>query len=72
MLNNLEQGILPFTNNCQIYAKDRASGRDAQTAADILEKIAEVGNTQTAEEPHDFEDGNQSQLGLEEMDISST
>ena len=26
---------------CQIYAKERASGRDAQTAVDILEEIAE-------------------------------
>ena len=43
---------------CQIYAKDRASERDAQTATDIIEKIVEEGNPQTIEELHDFEDGN--------------
>ena len=47
-------------------------GNDAQTAIDILKEIVEKGNPQTVEELHDFEDGNQSQLGLEEMDISST
>ena len=53
---------------CQIYAKDRASGRDVQTAADILEEIEQEVNVAINE---DTEDGNQSNPGLEEMDISS-
>ena len=55
----------------QIYAKDRASRKDAQTVVDILDEIAEEVNQQTIEELHDFEDENNFQPALEEMDISS-
>ncbi|XVF59148.1 hypothetical protein PTKIN_Ptkin07bG0252500 [Pterospermum kingtungense] len=51
-----------------IYAKDRATGQDAQTAADILEDIALEENVEINE---GTEHENQFELGSDDMDISS-
>ncbi|XVF63723.1 hypothetical protein PTKIN_Ptkin09bG0108900 [Pterospermum kingtungense] len=52
----------------QIYAKDRATGQDAQTAADILEDIALEENAEINE---GTEHESQFEFGSDDIDISS-
>ncbi|KAK8344966.1 hypothetical protein V6Z11_A07G116200 [Gossypium hirsutum] len=56
-----------------IYAKDRATGKDAQTAADIIEEInaEDVVATNTHEEKNDFH-GSEVDVSLDDMDLSAT
>ncbi|KAH1131194.1 hypothetical protein J1N35_002572 [Gossypium stocksii] len=56
-----------------IYAKDRATGKDAQTAADIIEEInaEDVAATNTREERDDFH-GFEADVSLDDMDLSAT
>ncbi|XP_040955940.1 uncharacterized protein [Gossypium hirsutum] len=56
-----------------IYAKDRATGKDAQTAADIIEEIyvKDVATTNTHEERNDFH-GCKADVSLDDMDLSAT
>ncbi|KAK5818002.1 hypothetical protein PVK06_022932 [Gossypium arboreum] len=56
-----------------IYAKDRATGKDAQTAADIIEEInaEDVAATNTHEERNDFH-GSEADVSLDDMDLSAT
>ncbi|KAH1033665.1 hypothetical protein J1N35_045839 [Gossypium stocksii] len=56
-----------------IYAKDRATGKDAQTAADIIEEInaEDVAATNTREERDDFH-GSEADVSLDDMDLSAT
>ncbi|MFQ6636383.1 hypothetical protein Gotur_012485 [Gossypium turneri] len=56
-----------------IYAKDRATGKDAQIFIDIIEKI-DVGNvvtTNTREERNDFH-GCEADVSLVEMNLLTT
>ncbi|KAH1107022.1 hypothetical protein J1N35_010790 [Gossypium stocksii] len=56
-----------------IYAKDRATGKDAQTAVDIIEEIdvEDVAATNTNEERNDFH-GCEAHVSLDDMDLSAT
>ncbi|KAH1107545.1 hypothetical protein J1N35_011313 [Gossypium stocksii] len=56
-----------------IYAKDRATGKDAQTAADIIEEInaEDVVATNTHEERDNFH-GSEADVSLDDMDLSAT
>ncbi|XP_040963019.1 uncharacterized protein At2g29880-like [Gossypium hirsutum] len=56
-----------------IYAKDRATGKDAQTTADIIEEIdiEDVATTNTHEERNDFY-GCEADVSLDDMDLSAT
>ncbi|XP_052883577.1 uncharacterized protein LOC128292720 [Gossypium arboreum] len=56
-----------------IYAKDRATGKDAQTAADIIEEInvEDVAATNSHEERNDFH-GSEVDVSLDDMDLSAT
>ncbi|KHG16992.1 hypothetical protein F383_20963 [Gossypium arboreum] len=56
-----------------IYAKDRATRKDAQTAADIIEEIdvKDVAATNTHEERNDFH-GCEADVSLDDMDLSTT
>ncbi|KAK5839670.1 hypothetical protein PVK06_008496 [Gossypium arboreum] len=56
-----------------IYAKDRATGKDAQTAADIVEEInaEDVAATNTHEERNDFH-GSEADVSLDDMDLLAT
>ncbi|PPS11523.1 hypothetical protein GOBAR_AA09121 [Gossypium barbadense] len=56
-----------------IYAKDRATGKDAQIAADIIEEInaEDVAATNTHEERNDFH-GSEADVSLDDMDLSAT
>ncbi|MFQ6670488.1 hypothetical protein Gotur_035391 [Gossypium turneri] len=56
-----------------IYAKDRATGKDAQTAVDVIEEIdvEEVATTNTHEERNDFY-GCEADVSLDDMDLSAT
>ncbi|XP_017644266.1 uncharacterized protein LOC108484893 [Gossypium arboreum] len=56
-----------------IYTKDRATGKDAQTAADIIEEInaEDVTVTNTHEERNNFH-GSEANVSLDEMDLSAT
>ncbi|PPR96830.1 hypothetical protein GOBAR_AA23836 [Gossypium barbadense] len=56
-----------------IYAKDRATGKDVQTAADIIEEInaEDVTATNTHEERNDFH-GSEADVSLDDMDLSAT
>ncbi|KAK5836277.1 hypothetical protein PVK06_012051 [Gossypium arboreum] len=56
-----------------IYAKDRAIGKDAQTAADIIEEIdaEDVATTNTHEERNDF-CGCEADVSLDDLDLSGT
>ncbi|MBA0650187.1 hypothetical protein Goklo_017638 [Gossypium klotzschianum] len=53
-----------------IYAKDQATRRDAQTAADIIEEtdIEDVATTDTHEEKNDFH-GCEADIFLDDMDL---
>ncbi|MFQ6669715.1 hypothetical protein Gotur_034851, partial [Gossypium turneri] len=56
-----------------IYAKGRATGKDAQTAADIIEEIdvEDVATTNTHEERNDFY-GCKADDSLDDIDLSAT
>ncbi|PPS06707.1 hypothetical protein GOBAR_AA13937 [Gossypium barbadense] len=56
-----------------IYAKDRATGKDAQTVADIIEEInaEDVAATNTHEERNDFH-GSKADVSLDDMDLLAT
>ncbi|MFQ6652422.1 hypothetical protein Gotur_024296 [Gossypium turneri] len=56
-----------------IYAKDRATRKNAQTAADIIEEIdvEDVATTNTHEERNDFY-GFEAEVSLDDMDLSAT
>ncbi|XP_016726246.2 uncharacterized protein At2g29880 isoform X1 [Gossypium hirsutum] len=56
-----------------IYAKDRATGKDAQTAADIIEEInvEDVAAANSHEERNDFH-GSEADVSLDDMDLSAT
>ncbi|KAK5840557.1 hypothetical protein PVK06_009459 [Gossypium arboreum] len=56
-----------------IYAKDRATGKDAQTATDIIEEIdaEDVATTNTHEERNDLH-GCEADVSLDDMDLSGT
>ncbi|KAG8478542.1 hypothetical protein CXB51_028308 [Gossypium anomalum] len=56
-----------------IYAKDRATGKDAQTGADIIEEInvEDVAATNSHEERNDFH-GSEADVSLDDMDLSAT
>ncbi|PPD79862.1 hypothetical protein GOBAR_DD23202 [Gossypium barbadense] len=56
-----------------IYAKDRATGKDAQTVTDIIEEIdvEDVATTNIHEERNDFY-GCKADISLDDMDISAT
>ncbi|KAG8478688.1 hypothetical protein CXB51_028509 [Gossypium anomalum] len=56
-----------------IYAKDRATGKDAQTAANIIEEInvEDVAATNSHEERNDFH-GSEADVSLDDMDLSAT
>ncbi|KAG8502272.1 hypothetical protein CXB51_002178 [Gossypium anomalum] len=56
-----------------IYAKDRATGKDAQTAIDIIEEInvEDVAATNSHEERNDFH-GSEADVSLDDMDLSAT
>ncbi|KAH1082862.1 hypothetical protein J1N35_022623 [Gossypium stocksii] len=55
-----------------IYAKDRTTGKDAQTAADIIEEIdvEDVATTDTHEERNDLY-GCEADVSLDDMDLSA-
>ncbi|KAK5843061.1 hypothetical protein PVK06_005491 [Gossypium arboreum] len=56
-----------------IYAKDRATGKDAQTTTDIVEKInaEDVATTNNLEERNNYR-GCEDDVSLDEMDVSTT
>ncbi|XP_016692496.1 uncharacterized protein At2g29880-like isoform X2 [Gossypium hirsutum] len=56
-----------------IYAKDRATGKDAQTAVDIIEEInvEDVATTNIHEERNDFY-GCEANISLDDMNVSAT
>ncbi|MFQ6621619.1 hypothetical protein Gotur_002969 [Gossypium turneri] len=56
-----------------IYAKDRATGKDAQTAADVIEEInvEDVATTNINEERNDFY-GCEADVSLDDMDVFAT
>ncbi|KAG8481488.1 hypothetical protein CXB51_026338 [Gossypium anomalum] len=56
-----------------IYAKDRATGKDAQTVADIIKEInvEDVATTNTHEERNDFYRC-EADVSLDDMDLSGT
>ncbi|MBA0561063.1 hypothetical protein Golob_017918, partial [Gossypium lobatum] len=56
-----------------IYTKDRVIGKDAQTAADIVEEIdvEDVATTDTHGERNDFH-GCEVDISLDDMDLSAT
>ncbi|KHG09315.1 hypothetical protein F383_16169 [Gossypium arboreum] len=56
-----------------IYAKDRATGNDAQTTADIIEEInaEDVAATNTHEERNYFH-GSEADVSLDDVDLSAT
>ncbi|XP_016675754.1 uncharacterized protein At2g29880 isoform X2 [Gossypium hirsutum] len=64
----------PYYNQLiAIYAKDRATRKDAQRAADIIEEInaEDVAATNTHEERNDFH-GSEADVSLDDMDLSAT
>ncbi|MFQ6634336.1 hypothetical protein Gotur_010114 [Gossypium turneri] len=62
-----------FDQLTAIYAKDRAIGKDAQTATDIIEQInvEDVATTNIHEERNDFY-GCEAGVSLDDMDVSAT
>ncbi|MFQ6652423.1 hypothetical protein Gotur_024296 [Gossypium turneri] len=62
-----------FDQLTAIYAKDRATRKNAQTAADIIEEIdvEDVATTNTHEERNDFY-GFEAEVSLDDMDLSAT
>ncbi|KAK5785479.1 hypothetical protein PVK06_040070 [Gossypium arboreum] len=69
-----EDAVFPYYDQLTaIYAKDRASGKDAQTAGDIIEEIdiEDATTTNTHEERNDFH-GCKADVSLDDMDLSIT
>ncbi|XP_016700582.1 uncharacterized protein At2g29880-like [Gossypium hirsutum] len=63
----------PYYNQLtSIYARDRATGRDAQTAADVIEEInvQDVPTTDINEERNEFNDC-KADVSLDDMDVSA-
>ncbi|MFQ6656611.1 hypothetical protein Gotur_026645 [Gossypium turneri] len=62
-----------FDELTAIYAKDRATGKDAQTTADIIEEIdvEDVATTNIHEERNDFYEC-EADVSLDNMDVSAT
>ncbi|MBA0553692.1 hypothetical protein Golob_012846, partial [Gossypium lobatum] len=56
-----------------IYAKDRATGKDTQTVANIIKEIDvdDVATTNTHEERNDFH-GCEADVSLDDMNLSTT
>ncbi|MFQ6636664.1 hypothetical protein Gotur_013268 [Gossypium turneri] len=56
-----------------IYARDRATGKDAQTVADVIEEInvQDVPTTDINEERNEFYDC-EADVSLDDMDVSAT
>ncbi|KAL1104657.1 hypothetical protein V6Z11_D04G080500 [Gossypium hirsutum] len=56
-----------------IYARDRATGKDAQTTADVIEEInvQDVPTTYINEERNEFYDS-EADVSLDDMDVSAT
>ncbi|KAK5845640.1 hypothetical protein PVK06_001839 [Gossypium arboreum] len=67
------RSFLYYDQLTAIYAKDRATGKDAQTAADIIEEIyvEDVAITNTHEERNDFH-GCEADVSLNDMDLLGT
>ncbi|KAH1108365.1 hypothetical protein J1N35_012133 [Gossypium stocksii] len=66
--------IFPYYNQLiAIYAKDRATGKDAQTATNIINEIdvEDVATTNTHEERNYFH-GYEANVSLDDMDLSAT
>ncbi|XP_040959903.1 uncharacterized protein At2g29880-like [Gossypium hirsutum] len=64
----------PYYNQLTaIYARDRATGKDAETAADVIEEInvQDVPTTDINEERNDFYDC-EADVSLDYMDVSAT
>ncbi|PPD90307.1 hypothetical protein GOBAR_DD12760 [Gossypium barbadense] len=64
----------PYNNQLTaIYARDRATGKDAQTAADVIEEInvQDVPTTNINEERNEFYDC-ETDVSLDDMDVSAT
>ncbi|OMO74002.1 hypothetical protein COLO4_26759 [Corchorus olitorius] len=63
-----------FSELSAIYAMDHATGKDAQTAADILEEMAQETEREAADQDAEMESNNvvQDDVGLDEMDVSTT
>ncbi|KAG8492927.1 hypothetical protein CXB51_010200 [Gossypium anomalum] len=67
------QSFLYYDQLTAIYAKDRATGKDAQTVANIIEEInaEDVAATNTHEERNDSH-GSEADVSLDDMDLSAT
>ncbi|KAG8499127.1 hypothetical protein CXB51_005587 [Gossypium anomalum] len=67
------RSFLYYDQLTAIYAKGRATGKDAQTAADIIEEInaEDVADTNTHEERNDFH-GSEADVSLDDIDLSAT
>ncbi|KAH1039034.1 hypothetical protein J1N35_040777 [Gossypium stocksii] len=67
------RSFLYYDQLTAIYAKDRATGKDAQTAADIIEEIdaEDVATTNTHEERNDFHRC-EADVSLDDVDILGT
>ncbi|MFQ6666154.1 hypothetical protein Gotur_032624 [Gossypium turneri] len=64
----------PYYNQLTaIYAKDRATGKDAQTAADVIEEInaKDVPTADINEERNEYYDCD-ANVSLDDMDVSAT
>ncbi|MFQ6656646.1 hypothetical protein Gotur_026664, partial [Gossypium turneri] len=75
-LNELEKIHRSFPYYDQltaIYVKDRATGKDAQTTADVIEEInvQDVPTTDVNEERNEFYDC-EADVSLDDMDVSAT
>ncbi|MFQ6645877.1 hypothetical protein Gotur_019380 [Gossypium turneri] len=69
-----KHGSFPYYDQLTAtYVKDRATGKDAQTATDIIEEIdvEDVATTNTYEERNDFH-GCKAGVSLDDMDFSAT
>ncbi|MFQ6653310.1 hypothetical protein Gotur_024771 [Gossypium turneri] len=71
MLNG--QNNSGFDQLIAIYVRDRATGKDAQTAADVIEEInvQDVPTTDINEERNEFYDC-EADVSLDDMDVSTT
>ncbi|MBA0723026.1 hypothetical protein Golax_003644, partial [Gossypium laxum] len=66
--------IFPYYDQLtSIYAKDRATRKDAQTSADIVEEIdvEDVATANNLEEGNNYH-GCEDDVSLDEMDVSAT
>ncbi|KAG8478914.1 hypothetical protein CXB51_028756 [Gossypium anomalum] len=64
---------MELANQMSMNAKDRATGKDTQTTADIIEEINDEDEaaTNTHEERNDFH-GSEANVSLDNMDLSAT